>query len=105
MEEFSKVENKSIKYSEPSKFPEIEIDLSFMSDTFAPINEAIKKVNSPLIKGVSVVDTYKDENGKSITIRILFSHPEKTLTKEEVSFVVNDIVAILEPQGIKMKFE
>ena len=105
MEEFSKVDNKSIKYSEPSKFPEIEIDLSFMSDTFAPINEAIKQVNSPLVKGVSVVDTYKDDNGKSITIRILFSHPEKTLTKEEVSFIVNDIVAILEPLGIKMKTE
>ena len=103
--EFAKIDNKGIKYEEPSKFPEIEIDLSFMSDTFAPISEAIKAANSPLVKSVSVVDTYSDENGKSITVRILFSHPEKTLTKEEVSVVVYDIVKILEPQGIKMKFE
>ncbi len=105
MGEFSKIKNASIKYAEPSKFPEIEIDLSIVSDTFAPIAEAIKNANSPLIKSVGVVDTYTDESGKSITVRILFSHPEKTLTKDEVASVVNGIVAELDAKGIKMKAE
>ncbi len=27
-------------------------------------------------------DLYRDENGKSITVRIYFAHPKKTLTRE-----------------------
>lgn len=105
VEEFAKIKNASIKYFEPSKFPEIEIDLSFVSEKYAPIAEAIKNANCSLIKSVSVVDTYADENGKSITVRLLFSHPEKTLTKDEVATVVNGIVAELDANGIKMKAE
>ena len=105
IEEFANIDNASIRYEEPSKFPEIEIDLSFVSNTFAPIAEAVKAAECPLIKSVDVVDTYTDDNGKSITVRLLFSHPEKTLTKEEVGTVVNEIVKTLDGQGIKMKAE
>ncbi len=103
VEEFAKIANKSIAYREPSRFPEIEIDLSFVSEKFLPISQAIANANCPLIKNVGVVDTYTDENGKSITVRILFSHPEKTLTKEEVSEPVNAIIADLEKSGITLK--
>ncbi len=101
--EFAKIANASIKYEAPSKFPEIEIDLSFVSQTFAPIAKAIEDANCPLVKKVSVTDTYADENGKSITIRILFSHPERTLTKDEVLEVVNKVADTLDSQGIKLK--
>jgi len=101
--EFAKINNAGIVYEEPSKFPEIEIDLSFVSQTFAPIAKAIEKANCALIKDVSVVDTYTDENGKSITIRLIFSHPERTLTKEEVLKVVDVISTELDKQGIKLK--
>jgi phenylalanyl-tRNA synthetase beta chain len=78
-------------------------NLSFVSDTYAPIAKAIEDANCALIKKVSVVDTYADENGKSITIRLLFSHPERTLTKDEVLEVVNTIAGTLEAQGITIK--
>ena len=52
-----------------------------MSDTFAPIKKAIENANCSLIKDVNVTDTYVDDAGKSITTRLLFSHPERTLTK------------------------
>ena len=103
IEEFAKIKNASISYSEPSRFPEIEIDLSFVSNIFLPISKAIEKANCPLVKNVSVVDTYTDQAGKSITVRILFSHPEKTLTKEEVAEPVNAIIADLEKSGIQLK--
>ncbi len=103
MEEISKIANASIKYVEPSKFPEIEIDISFVCDKFISIKDAIDRANCPLIKGVSVVDTYTDESGKSITVKILFSHPEKTLTKDEVMETVNGIIADLESKGIILK--
>lgn len=103
VETFATIDNAGIRYAEPSKFPEIEIDLSFVSPAFAPIAEAIEKAECPLIKGVSVVDTYTDDNGKAITIRIIFSHPERTLTKEEVLKVVDVIVTELEGKSIKLR--
>ncbi len=103
MEEISKIKNASIKYEEPSKFPGIDIDLSFVCDKFSIIKDAISRANCPLVKGVSVVDTYTDESGKSITVRTLFSHPEKTLTKDEVMETVNGIIADLESKGIILK--
>ncbi len=105
VEEFAKIKNAGIHYAEPSKFPEIEIDLSFISASFAPIAKAIENANCSLVKSVGVADTYEDESGRSVTVRILFSHPEKTLTKEEVASVVNGIVSDLAAQGIRMKAE
>ncbi len=101
--DFAKISNASISYREASRFPEIEIDLSFVSETYAPIAKAIENANCSLIKSVNVVDTYSDENGKSITIRLVFSHPEKTLSKEEVLDVAGGIVSELENSGIKLK--
>ena len=46
---------------------------------------------------------YTDENGKSITVRIFFSHDERTLTREEVQSVVDGVIANLEKQGIMLK--
>ena len=103
VEEFAKIKNASISYKEPSRFPEIEIDLSFVSEKFAPIMKAIEDANCELIKNVSVADTYVDENGKSITVRMIFSHPEKTLTKEEISVVTDGIIKDLSTKGIELK--
>ena len=97
------IKNNSITYDEPSKFPSIDIDLSFVTDTFAPIKEAIKNADCPLIKKIEVVDIYEDENSKSITTRLTFSHPEKTLKRDEVSDVANNIIEQLKSKGISLK--
>ncbi|MBQ7740560.1 MAG: phenylalanine--tRNA ligase subunit beta [Eubacterium sp.] len=99
----SEIENGSIKYEEPGKFPEIEVDLSFVAQKFAPIAKAIKAAESPLIKKVEVTDIYEDENVKSITTRITFAHPEKTLTREEVQEVNDKIIGTLKSIGIELK--
>ena len=103
VEEFAKLDNLSISYSEPSRFPEMEIDLSFITDKYEPIGKAIEKQACPLIKNVKVTDTYIDENGKSITVRILFSHSERTLTREEVMEIANSIINDLAKEGIELK--
>ena len=100
---FSDLADAGIHYAEPSKFPAMEIDLSFVSETFAPIGKAIENANCPLIKKVEVTDTYRDENGKSITVRMTFSNPEKTLTTEEVMEVANGIIDALAKDGIALK--
>ena len=100
---FADLTDAGIHYAEPSKFPAMEIDLSFVSETFAPIGKAIENANCPLIKKVEVTDTYRDENGKSITVRMTFSNPEKTLTTEEVMEVANGIIDALAKEGIALK--
>lgn len=100
----SQIANASISYEEPSKFPSIEIDLSFISDKFAPIAKAIDKVKSSLVKNVEVTDIYEDDNSeKSITTRITFAHAERTLKHEEVQEVTDAIISELKTNGISLK--
>ena len=96
-------ENAGIHYVEAPKYPTIDVDVTFVTPKYAPIAEAIKQVNSALIKKEAVVDTYEDENGKSITVRLTFMHEDRTLTKDEVMEIVDKIIAILKAQGIEMK--
>ena len=100
---FAQIKNAGIVYQEVSKYPEIEIDLSFVSDKFEPIAAAIESAKSALIRKVRVVDVYAGENSKSITVRITFSHSEKTLTKEEVSAVTDKLIADLDALGIALR--
>ncbi|MCD7722496.1 MAG: phenylalanine--tRNA ligase subunit beta [Clostridiales bacterium] len=100
---FSAVEDKGIVYSEVSKYPEIEVDLSFLSEKYAPIEQAVAAENSPIVKKMAVFDIYEDSSSKSITVRITFAHPERTLTKEEVSNVTDSIVERLKKAGIFLR--
>ena len=100
---FAEIEAAGISYDEPSKYPEMDVDLTFRADKFAPIGDAVKAVGSPLVKKVALADTYTDENGKTITVRILFSDKTKTLTREEVSAVTDKVIADLAAQGIALK--
>lgn len=97
------IKNASIQYEEPSKFPAIELDLSFVANAFAPIKAAILKENSPLIKKIEVTDVYEDSNSKSITTRLTFAHPEKTLKREEVQEIADRVIAELKNEGIELK--
>lgn len=100
---FAEIGKADIKYEETSKFPSIDVDLTFVTDTYKPIADAIAKVNSELIKREKLVGTYADETGKSITVRLTFSHGERTLTKDEVMAIVDEIIAILKDSGIELK--
>lgn len=102
VELFAAVAANRILYVEPSRFPDMTVDLSFITSSFAPIKAAVEEVNSALVKKLSVVDVY-DAEYKSITVRILFSHAERTLTREEVTEVTDAVVAKLSANGIEMK--
>lgn len=101
--ELAEIKSDGIVYDEPSKYPEIEVDLTFRSDYFAPIGNALKEINSAIVKKVSVTDTYVDDIGKSVTVRILFADKTKTLTREEVSSVTDTLIDMLKQQNIVMK--
>ncbi len=103
MDKFAAIENESIRYVGPSKFPSIEIDLSFLTSRFAPIKEAIENAACELIKAVDVIDIYEADDSSSIAVRLTFSDNTRTLTREEVAAVSDAIVADLEKSGILLK--
>ncbi|MBQ9109828.1 MAG: phenylalanine--tRNA ligase subunit beta [Oscillospiraceae bacterium] len=100
---FAEIKGSAIVYEEPSKYPEMEVDLTFLTDVYAPIGAAIEAVNSALIKKVSVVGRYEDEAGKTITIRMVFADRTRTLTREEVTAVVDEIIAKVSENGVSLK--
>lgn len=98
------VENAGIKYEETSKFPAIDVDLTFISDKYEPIREAIEEVDSELIRSVSVTGVYVDPTvGKTITVRLGFVHPERTLTKDEVMEIADRIIELLKTKNVVLK--
>lgn len=99
----AKIENAGISYEEVSKYPEIDVDLSFVSDKFEPIANAIEEAKCSLIKKIRVVDTYCDDHSKSITVRITFAHAERTLTREEVMKVADEIINTLKESKIALR--
>ena len=74
-----------------------------MVDKFEPINEAIKAAKSELLKKVEVIDVYQSATEKSITVRIVFSNNERTLTREEVLSITDGIIDYLKNKGILLK--
>lgn len=103
VEALSNIENAGISYEEVSKYPEIDVDLSFVADKFAPIAKAVENAKCKLIKKIKVVDTYSDENSKSITVRLTFAHAERTLTREEVLKVTDGIIEALKESKITLR--
>lgn len=96
----------AISYSEPSRFPGIDFDLSMvMVDgvRFCDAAKAWEKQNCPLLTGVTVTDIYESETTKSVTVRLTFSSDEKTLSMDEIQPIVDAIVADLDEIGIKLR--
>ena len=103
VDKFAAINPAEIVYDEPSKYPVIEIDLSFITSRFAPIKSAIEATGCALIKKIEVVDIYEAGENSSIAVRLTFSDNSRTLTREEVVTVSDSIVAALEKVGIKLK--
>ncbi len=97
---FAGLANLGLKYQEASRYPGMEVDLTFLTDSYAPIADA---VDSDLVKKLQVVDTYRGAEGRTVTVRLSFGRMDRTLTREEVQAVTDDIIAKLEKQNIRLK--
>ncbi len=95
-----------ISYSEPSKFPSIDYDLSVIfpcGTCFADAEPCWCELNCPSISAVKVIDVYALENAKSVTVRFTFSSDEKTLSMDEIQPVIDCVIASLAKKGITIR--
>ncbi|MBR2644781.1 MAG: phenylalanine--tRNA ligase subunit beta [Clostridia bacterium] len=99
------ISENDLKYREPSRFPGIDIDLSFMLDkdvTFADVVRPFYADRDETLANISLVDLYEAE-GKSMTIRLSFVSPTKTLSKAEVQTYIDRILSVLAEQNIRLR--
>ncbi len=107
MDDFSAEEASAIRYNEPSRFPAIDIDLSFSTAVaevnFGEIKASCLALGEGLLSAVSVIDVYEGEDGESLTLRFSFSSKERTLTKAELTPVTDAIIATLAEKNMRLK--
>lgn len=105
MDDFDKVKVNDLEFSEPSKFPSIENDLSLIVPEgvrFEDMKSCWNKKKYDVGK-VLVTDIYEKDNVKSITVRFSFERDDRTLTSEEVSDHISKILEDLDKLGVKLK--
>lgn len=90
-----------------SKYPASWRDLSLVADKSLgcqTILNAIEKINNEKLLSAELIDIYEGEklpsNKKSMTFRLIFSDPAKTLTDKEIDSFINDTLA-----GLKQKLK
>ncbi|MBR3271725.1 MAG: phenylalanine--tRNA ligase subunit beta, partial [Clostridia bacterium] len=106
LDTFAEIAGEEIRYEEPSKFPGIDIDLSFVvgqDGTFGEIEQAFKDNPNETLKKISLVDVYEAEGTKSITIRLHFVSPVKTLSKPEVQSYIDEVLSALAKNNIVLR--
>jgi len=89
---------KLIKEFEPwPVFPSIVRDLSFFVDEkikFSEIEKEIKKQKFNFLKEINLIDIYFTDK-KSMTLRFIFNHPQRSLKDEEVNLEMRKIEEFL----------
>ena len=95
-------------YVQPSKFPAIDIDLTFVADVSAVSLGAVKAkaeaVSDGLLTSVTMKDIYTDAEGvTALTLRFVYNSPEKTLSKQELSGTTEAVCRELETLGLVLK--
>ena len=105
--DFASVKADTTKYKEPSKFPAIEIDMTFNADIstvdFVALCALAKSVAGESLSGVRVHDIYTADGVSALTLRFAFVSEERTLSKQELTPAIDAIVAELSKMGLSIK--
>ena len=103
-EKFATVKAGVTAYVEPSKFPAIDIDITFSVDIsaidFEKLTETAKAAAGDILSDVKVKDIYTADGVTALTLRFSFASRERTLTKQELAPATDAIIAAL---GIEVK--
>ncbi len=99
-------DDKGIVYSEPSKYPSIEYDLSMDIPEkiyYSDIERCWENEGGDILRAVSIVDTYDTDTVHRITVRFTFSSPERTLSSAEVQEIIDRITDNLLKKNVTIK--
>lgn len=104
------IASKAIKYKEPSKFPEVTLDYSFLVDndiTFDKLKTDIAGFKSELLNGFEFVTIYTGkglpEGKKSMTFRFVIGSSEKTLSSEDINAFAKSLIDYMGTFGYSLR--
>ena len=105
--DFAAIKADTTKYKEPSKFPAIEIDMTFNADIsavdFTALSAAAKSAAGGSLADVRVHDIYTADGVSALTLRFAFVSEERTLSKQELTPAIDAIAAELAKMGLTIK--
>ena len=107
MDIFSTVEPAPILYHEASRFPGIDLDMTFAAKLseldYHALRDAALAAGGENLTAINPVGTYEKDGEETITLRFSFVSAERTLSKAEIQPAADAIVAALAPLGLGFK--
>lgn len=99
------------KFKEMSKYPAITRDLALVVDRELPAKDLVSCIQSQyqgLLRLVEIFDIYQGENiaknKKSIALKLIFQHNDRTLIDEEIEQAISQLLVNLDKQfGAKLR--
>lgn len=92
-------------YNDIPKYPSIARDIAFILDegvVAGDVKAKIEECGAPLVKNVQIFDLYQGENlpkgKKSVAYSLLYQHPEKTLTDDDIETSYQEIIDTINKQ-------
>ena len=96
-------QNKSIKVSLPSKFPEVKRDLALLINnetTFLDIYRLAKETERSYLKSIDLFDVYEGKNlpdgKKSYAVSFMLQDEEKTLDEKQIEGIMQKLQGAFE---------
>ena len=90
---------------EINKYPLVELDYTIIAgldDKYEVLNEILDCFQSPIIKKLSLVDTYQDEYEKKFTIRYILGSEDKTLEGKELNQFKEQFINHIRKNGLEI---
>ncbi len=90
----------------PSKFPEVERDLSLVIPghiSYQAIGEALSRLTIDTLSDVRPIDKFQGDFGTSLTIRLRFQSHQETLTDAVVDREIGRILGELRTIGVELR--
>ncbi len=110
IETLETVAAESLRFAEVSKYPGVTIDLSLLTSKelrYESIVEYVKEYQCEYLQNYRLVDIFEDEKllpgMKSVTVRFEFGSKERTLEGQEISTMVDELLAILSSKGVEIR--
>ena len=98
-------QNNKIVFEDLNKFPEVNRDLALLIDqniTYEQIEQVSFRTEKRYLKSMNLFDVYQGKNldagKKSYAIRYVLSNKEKTLTNDEITRIMDKLIAAYEKE-------
>lgn len=103
--------DREMVYQPVVTYPKVERDLNLVFDERLPVGEVVRHIQTigqPLLCAVEPVNIYRHpdlgQNMQSVTFRLVFQSPSKTLEERDVTTVINEIIDIVSSStGAKLR--